>query len=348
MDESKEKKNSKNPDSLIKVDINGIVFFNKDNAVDTYVDVIQHMTKDINYVKLCSDFPKYFTLEKSFPQWKNQKPSMTKRDKNNQFTINTNTGSNRKGQMLAKIFDNYNYSYRIDIIDKESQVILNTFVPDEKSVEKVSDNKIEVVTEIKFVKNPFGGEKNSSASCITGESGDGKSYRAEKTLKKYNHNYIFENYDPTSTGILTQYIGSGVYERNNVGEFIVKAKSDPSNYYTVVLDECHKDGFIDRINSELLQCFSTKRNDGLRFFSTNKSTDYLFVKLDEKNGRRVIPDNVGFILITSKRDIIENNDDIKNRVDIINILKEDREKDFDIKYLLKDSKQFVEQFENQD
>jgi hypothetical protein len=273
---------------------------------------------------------------------------MTKRDRNNEFTINTNTGSKRKGQMLAKIFDNYNYLYRIDIIDKESQVILNTFIPGDKSVEKLPEVKIEVVTEIKFVKNPFGGEKNSSASCITGNSGDGKSYRVEKTLRENKHNFIFETYDPTSTGILTQYIGSGIYERNNVGEFVVKAKSDPSNYYTVVLDECHKDGFIDRINAELLQCFSTKRNDGLRFFSTNKSTDHLFVELDKRNGRRVIPDNVGFILITSKEDIIQNNDDIKNRIDIINLQKEDREKDFDIKYLLPSEKKIVEQFENKD
>lgn len=214
-------------------------------------------------------------------------------------------------------------------------------------ISEVNDKVDSILLEKPAVINPFGGRCDSSAICVTGDSGAGKSYRVEQTLIKYSHKFIFETLDPTSTGLLTQYV-SGKYERNNIGEFIVSAKNDSQNFYTIVLDECHKDGFIDRINAELLQCFSTKRNNGLRFFSTNKSTDHLFSELYEKDGRRVIPDNVGFILITSKADIIENNDDIKNRVDIINLEKEDREKSFDINFLTKTKEIIVNQFENQD
>lgn len=333
-------------DSLIKVDINSNIFFNKNSAVETYLDAIDFIVKSIPYQKMCEDFNTYFTTSEIFTHMI-QKKGSTKRDRGNQFLLNVNTSSERKGSMLDKVLSNYNFDYKIEVVDKKTLNVIKSFSSDNTTKKEKTITVVKHIEEL-FVKNPFGGDFEKSAICVTGDSGAGKSYRVEKTLSKNNHNFIFETYDPTSTGILTQYIGSGIYERNNVGDFIVKAKTDPINYYTIVLDECHKDGFIDRINSELLQCFSTKRNDGLRFFSTNKSTDNLFVSLEQKNGRRVVPDNVGFILITSKPDIIENNDDIKNRVDIINLREEDRKKDFDIKYLIKSEKIFVEQFENQD
>jgi hypothetical protein len=196
--------------------------------------------------------------------------------------------------------------------------------------------------------NPFGAKEETSAICITGDSGAGKSYRVEKTLKSANHNFIFETLDPTSTGLLTQY-QSGSYVRNNVGDFIISAQNNPGELYTVVLDECHKDGFIDRINAELLQCLSSKRNDGLRYFQTNKVTDVLFSELEKQNGRRIVPSNVGFILITSKPDIIHYNDDIKNRVDVVHFRLEDRDKDLTIENLLKRDEEVKEdKFENKD
>ena len=283
-------------------------------------------------------------IEKNFGQCLNWSRLDDKRSSTISFEISIDSYDKNNWESIFDFFitnfpkfENTFKAYINSIPELLSDTNFDISVPD-KNLSKIIMSK---------VTNPFGAEKESSAICVTGDSGAGKSYRVEQTLIKYNHKFIFETLDPTSTGLLTQYV-SGKYERNNIGEFIVSAKNDSQNFYTIVLDECHKDGFIDRINAELLQCFSTKRNNGLRFFSTNKSTDRLFSELDEKNGRRVIPDNLGFILITSKADIIENNDDIRNRVDIINLEKEDREKSFDINFLIKTKEIIVNQFENQD
>jgi hypothetical protein len=188
----------------------------------------------------------------------------------------------------------------------------------------------------KSVINPFGGEstknsdKNTSAICVLGESGAGKTYRIERTLE--NENHISEIIIPSSstTNLLVQYT-KGEYVLSRLGNFILKANSDKSHYYTIVFDECHK--YIEMINDELLQCISTKRNDGLRFISLDPVTDKLFSELPEKNGRRLIPDNLGFIFISSKEAIIRDNSDFYNRVDIITINKSDREIDFAIEIL---------------
>ena len=87
------------------------------------------------------------------------------------------------------------------------------------------------------------------------------------------------------------------------------------------------------INDELLQCISTKRNDGLRFISLDPVTDVLFSELTEKNGRSIISDNLGFIFISSKEEIIRDNSDFYNRVDIITIDKSDRDIEFAIELL---------------
>jgi hypothetical protein len=232
---------------------------------------------------------------------------------------------------------------------EEIRILLNDNSIDTEISENINyENEFSLNTNQTRVINPFGAKRDSSSICVTGESGNGKSYRVEKTLTYNNHKFIFETLDPTSTGILTQY-QSGTYLRNNVGDFIIGAQQDPTNYYTVVLDECHKDGFIDRINAELLQCLSSKRNDGLRYFQTNKITDNLFSELELRNGRRIIPDNLGFILITSKPDIIHYNDDIKNRVDVINLKLEDRDEDFTIENLIKKEEVVTEdKFGNKD
>jgi hypothetical protein len=231
--------------------------------------------------------------------------------------------------------------------DDIRKLINDEILSDEEIEYKDEPNDISSV-EVKRVVNPFGSKEETAAICVTGDTGTGKSYRVEKTLTSNDHKFIFEILDPTSTGLLTQY-QSGTYVRNNVGDFIIDAQNDPGNFYTIVLDECHKDGFIDRINAELLQCLSSKRNDGLRYFQTNKVTDCLFSDLEKQNGRRIVPDNVGFILITSKPDIIHGNDDIKNRVDVIHFQLEDRDKDFTIENLTKKEEKVKEdKYENQD
>jgi hypothetical protein len=209
--------------------------------------------------------------------------------------------------------------------------INNILLTDVKRVSDFIEKPIE-----KSVINPFGGEstknsdKNTSAICVLGESGAGKTYRIEKTLEKEGH--ISEIIIPSSstTNLLIQYT-KGDYVLSRLGNFILRANSDKSHYYTIVFDECHK--YIEMINDELLQCISTKRNDGLRFISLDPVTDKLFSDLPENNGRRVIPDNLGFIFISSKEAIIRDNSDFYNRVDIITINKSDRDIDFAIEIL---------------
>ena len=202
----------------------------------------------------------------------------------------------------------------------------------------ISSTDIKKVSEVpeKKVINPFGAEStknstsNSSALCILGKSGSGKTYRIERTLEKEGH--ISEIIIPSAstTNLLVQYT-KGDYILSKLGRIILKAKSDPNNYYTVVFDECHK--YIDMINDELLQCISTKRNDGLRFISLDPVTDSLYQYLDENRGRRVIPDNLGFIFISSKEEVIRNNSDFYNRVDILTIDRSDRDIEFAINVL---------------
>jgi hypothetical protein len=174
------------------------------------------------------------------------------------------------------------------------------------------------------VKNPFGGTKNSAAICVLGESGAGKSTTIEKILRKENH--VFEFIIPTAatTGLLSQFSpskgSSGGYILSRLGRMLIDASGNPNKFYTAVFDECHKAQTIDMINDELLQAISKKRNRGNRFISLDDDTAELYRgKLKPDRGNLLIPDNFGFIFISSKPDIIANNDDFLNRVDLINL-----------------------------
>jgi hypothetical protein len=123
------------------------------------------------------------------------------------------------------------------------------------------------------------------------------------------------------------------YCLTKVGEFIKMASNDVENHYTIVIDECHKN--LEIINDVLLQAISTKRNEGIRFISLNSLVDKEFDFLQLDNGNRVLPSNLGFLFISSKSDIIEGNDDLKNRIEIIELIESDQaNKDHTIDYLL--------------
>jgi hypothetical protein len=173
-------------------------------------------------------------------------------------------------------------------------------------------------------KNPFGGEDNSSALCVLGGSGVGKSVRVEKTLEKEGHE--FESIIPslTTTNLLVQYKAGQGYVLGKLGKIILDAFKNPDKLYTVVFDEFHKSNRMQMINDELLQCISKKRNYGLRFVSLDPDTDELFKELPLNRGRRVIPDNLGFIFISSKEEIPQNNPDFISRVDVIHLTEEDK------------------------
>jgi len=198
----------------------------------------------------------------------------------------------------------------------EDDEYLNRIIPD-----GVTDKKIDVI------KNPF-----MQSICILGPSGAGKSVTIENLLEKEEHEFIVLTPSNTATNLLTQYKPSDhVYVLSNLGKEIQNAHENPDKLYTIVFDECHK--YIDMINDELLQCMSIKRNNGLRFLSLDPATEDLFNFLEIKRGRHVIPDNLGFVFVSSKSEVIRENPDFFNRVDIVTLTKENRDSFTSIDYL---------------
>jgi hypothetical protein len=181
--------------------------------------------------------------------------------------------------------------------------------------------------------------KFSQAICVIGDSGVGKTYRVTKTLEKENHNTLFVIIDSMWQHLLFDYSPNDrMYYLTKIGIFIKKAQEDLENHYTIVIDECHKN--LEIINDVLLQAISTKRNNGVRFLSLNSIVDEKFSFLPDSNGNRILPQNLGFLLISSKSDLIEGNDDLKNRIEIIELNEIDQnDKDYSIDYLLKKVKE---------
>ena len=103
------------------------------------------------------------------------------------------------------------------------------------------------------------------------------------------------------------------------------AHNNPDKLFTAVFDECHKASIIEMINDELLQCISKNRNLGKRFISLDTETQSLFTGLEDFRGNLLLPNNFGFIFLSSKPDVILDNDDFFNRVDIYVIIKQPKE-----------------------
>ena len=175
-------------------------------------------------------------------------------------------------------------------------------------------------TEESYTENPF-----KQSICVLGGSGVGKSVTIENILE--NEGHTFEYIIPTAatTGILAQFSPSkSTYVPSKLGSLLLQAANDPSNLYTAVFDEMHKSNVIEMINDELLQAISTKRNRGVRFISLDPDTAEMYQEMETKRGNIIIPDNFGFIFISSKPKVIANNPDFFNRVDIIILEEKDR------------------------
>lgn len=178
------------------------------------------------------------------------------------------------------------------------------------------------IEEIKvFSKNPF-----RQSICVLGESGAGKSTTLEHILEFEGHEFEFIIPSASTTGLLSQFSPSrSGYIPSRLGKMIVEAFSNPTTLYTAVFDECHKSNVIEMINDELLQAISTKRNMGKRFISLDEDTSELYKGVDTFRGNILIPDNFGFIFISSKPRIIANNTDFFNRVELVLLTEADRD-----------------------
>jgi hypothetical protein len=189
------------------------------------------------------------------------------------------------------------------------------------------------------VRNPFGGESkeagdefNSSSLFVVGQSGSGKSTRILSLLRKNEHKIILIGAENApSPNLLLDYDQNEGYVPSDIAEFIISAKKDPKHFYTIVFDECHE--YIDEIKRSILHAISTKRGEK-RFFGVRKSVRNFFEDLDTyESTSKVIPDNVGFIFISSKPDVFEYHADFMGRVDKVEVKREDPYPYPDLKYI---------------
>ena len=189
-------------------------------------------------------------------------------------------------------------------------------------------------------RNPFGGESkeagdefNSSALFVVGTSGAGKSTRILKLLRQHNHKIILIGAENApSPNLLLDYDQNEGYVPSDIAEFIISAKKDPKHFYTIIFDECHE--YIDEIKRSILHAISTKRGEK-RFFGVRKSVRGFFEDLESyETTSKIVPDNVGFIFISSKPDVFEYHADFMGRVDKFEVNREDPYPTYpDIKYI---------------
>ena len=187
-----------------------------------------------------------------------------------------------------------------------------------------------------YVKNPFGCKQKdgseTSALCVIGKSGSGKTTSTEIALESMEHEYLL--YIPIEGEYtFSQYTGEG-FEMSSLGEFMMMAQNNPSKCYTVIFDECHRPITISKLNTDLLQALSSKRNrGGDRFVTIDRSTKRMYttpteefpIPLKEKSGKVLVPDNFGIVCLSSNPAVICRNDDFLNRVDLVVFHQSDRE-----------------------
>lgn len=180
--------------------------------------------------------------------------------------------------------------------------------------------------------NPFGGKPGSSAICVLGDPGAGKSVTTLNALKQ-DSDHIYKLLIPTdmTSSLLLQFV-RGELRLNMLSKMIIAAYKNPDKLYTILIDEFHKPLTIRRVNDELLQAISTKRYSGTRFISSDIAyeliSEELLESLEEEqfsyHGNIKIPDNFGFIFLSSKPSVVVDNEDLFDRLDILYIREEDR------------------------
>ncbi len=213
---------------------------------------------------------------------------------------------------------------RFDLEDELSKAQAQAEFDDEvqsfKRFRSIHDSDIDTFKRKKG-ENPF-----KQALCILGDSGAGKSYTTEQILANEGHEFKFIIPTASSTGLLSQFSPSeNKYILSKLGIMLKEAADNPYKLYTAVFDEFHKPSTIEMINDELLQAISTKRNK-FRFVSLDSETTKLYEdsNLEIVRGNIKIPDNFGFIFISSKPKVISNNPDLFRRLDFVRLEKEDQ------------------------
>ena len=232
------------------------------------------------------------------------------------YSDNTTAIGKKKNSIFRIIEDK---PYKFILLNPELEV---QSIPDEDVILPPSEFIQKVEKPKDYVKNPF-----RQSICVLGESGAGKSTTLEHILEFEGHEFEFIIPSASTTGLLSQFSPSrSGYIQSRLGKMIVEAFNNPTTLYTAVFDECHKSNVIEMINDELLQAISTKRNMGRRFISLDEDTSELYKGVGTFRGNILIPDNFGFIFISSKPRIIANNTDFFNRVDLVVLKSYEEEK----------------------
>jgi effector-binding domain-containing protein len=250
-----------------------------------------------------------------------------------------------KYEVSADVYEQNNWPKIIDFLKTNFLKLVETFQPIINEI--VSDPSI-VKSRIipasaaiskkekptTYVKNPFGCKQQNgdetSTLCILGKSGTGKTTTTEEVLESMGHECLL--YIPIEGEYtFSQYTGKE-FEMSSLGEFVMRAQNDPSIYYTVIFDECHRPITISKLNTDLLQALSSRRNrGGERFFTMDRSTKRMYTEsseyplsLKEKSGKILVPDNFGIVCLSSQPAVICRNEDFLNRVDIAVFTQNDR------------------------
>lgn len=225
------------------------------------------------------------------------------------YCDNSSVASGYKTKYFHIIGDNPMTYWLIDRMDELQDI--------DQEPEDSTEETIDVLV------NPF-----QQSICVLGESGSGKSVTIENILENEVHEFEFIIPSATTTNLLAQFSPSkSGYVPSRLGKMIIAAAQNPDKLYTAVFDEMHKSSVISMINDELLQCISTKRNNGVRFISLDDDTSELYNidDLEKSRGNIILPENFGFIFISSKPKVISNNPDFFNRVDIVILKHHDEE-----------------------
>jgi hypothetical protein len=236
----------------------------------------------------------------------------------NEYSNNSKQKDKNKKSIFTIVNTNPLRFWLLDRIDE-----LNIENNNIKDVEEIENDK-------EFRKNPF-----MQAICVLGGSGAGKSTTIENILDEEGHEFEFIIPSASTTGLLSQFSPSkSGYVPSKLGKMILNAYENPTQLFTAVFDECHKSNVIEMINDELLQAISTKRNAGRRFISLDDDTAELYPGVEKHRGNILMSDNLGFIFISSKPDVIIHDDDFFNRLEIVQLKSYEEERLTNIEQLL--------------
>ena len=319
---------------------NQSINFESNKGIDIYMDIVNWLNKngykfsgDIhnNFIRKVLSLDEINEILKSNTSYKNRGLNGVF------FKIEGTDKYMYKGGNIDKIYPNiikYLINFGIDKSHIKSEGFdssINTskikkFAEIDNEIdEEEMEDKIEI-----FSKNPF-----MQAICVLGGSGAGKSTTIENILDEEGHEFEFIIPSTSTTGLLSQFSPSkSGYVPSKLGKMILTAYENPTQLFTAVFDECHKSNVIEMINDELLQAISTKRHAGKRFISLDDDTAELYPGTEKHRGNILMSDNLGFIFISSKPDVIIHNDDFFNRIDIVQLKSYEEERLTNIEQLL--------------